>query len=101
MTLSVYVSSSSLLDDTFAVYVSFAENETLLELPTETKFDLLFIVPNATTTTSDNIDVDNELRHTIFLPPEVHLGNGTYIFGVKLISRQRTCPSIDRRACCF
>ncbi|CAF5220758.1 unnamed protein product, partial [Rotaria magnacalcarata] len=27
-----------------------------------------------------------ELRHTVFLPPGVHFGNGTYIIGVRLLN---------------
>jgi hypothetical protein len=90
MTLSVYVSPHSSPMDIYAVYVSFGTNETLVEFPTESKFDFLFILPNKTDlpSTSDvNSDDQYELKHTIFMPPNVHLGNGTYIFGVKLISK--------------
>jgi hypothetical protein len=90
MTLSIYVSPNLSPMDTYAVYVSYGINETLLESPTESKFDLLFVLPNKTalTSTSDShLDDEYELRHTIFMPPNVHLGNGTYIFGVKLISK--------------
>ena len=90
MALSVYVSPNSSPMDIYAVYVSFGINETILEPPTESKFDLLYVIPNETilASTSDiNPDDEYELRHTIFMPPNVHLGNGTYIFGVKLISK--------------
>ncbi|CAF2607106.1 unnamed protein product [Rotaria sp. Silwood2] len=93
MTLSVYISPNLSPMDIYAVYVSFGTNETALESPTESKFDLLFIVPNSTTlaSTSDiNLDDEYELRHTIFMPPNVHLGNGTYIFGIKLIHPNTT-----------
>jgi hypothetical protein len=90
MTLSIYISPSFSPMDIYAVYVSYGINETLLEPPTESKFDLLFVLPNKTvlTSTSDvNFDDEHELKHTIFMPPNVHLGNGTYIFGIKLISK--------------
>ncbi len=90
MTLSIYVAPNVSPMDTYAVYVSYGINETLLEPPTESKFDLLFVLPNKTVlpSTSDvNLDDEYELRHTIFMPPSVHLGNGTYIFGVKLVSK--------------
>jgi len=90
MTLSIYVAPNGSPMDTYAVYVSYGINETLLEPPTESKFDLLFVLPNKTAlpSTSDvNLDDEYELRHTIFMPPSVHLGNGTYIFGVKLVSK--------------
>jgi hypothetical protein len=90
MTLSIYVSPNFSPMDTYAVYVSYGANETLLEPPTESKFDLLFVLPNRTAVASAsdvNFDDEYELRHTIFMPPSVHLGNGTYIFGVKLVSK--------------
>jgi len=90
MTLSISISPNLSPMDTYAVYVSFGINETLLEPPTESKFDLLFIIPNRTLliSTSDmNFEDKDEIQHTIFMPPNVHLGNGTYIFGVKLISK--------------
>ena len=90
MTLSIYVAPNFSPTDTYAVYVSYGINESLLEPPTESKFDLLFVVPNATLLASNpdvNLDDEYELKHTIFMPPDVHLGNGTYIFGVKLISK--------------
>jgi hypothetical protein len=90
MALSVYVAPNFSPMDTYAVYVSFGINETLLEPPTESKFDLLFVLPNNTAVPSGsdvNTDDDYEIRHTIFMPPSVHLGNGTYIFGVKLVSK--------------
>ena len=90
MTLSIYVAPSYSPMDTYAVYISFGANDTLLEPPTETKFDLLFVVPNRTAIAPEsdvNLDDEHELRHTIFLPPGVHLGNGTYILGVKLVSK--------------
>ncbi|CAF1019415.1 unnamed protein product [Rotaria sordida] len=93
MTLSVYISPNSSSMDIYAVYVSFGTNETILESPTEIKFDLLFIIPNKTVlvSTSDiNLDEEYELKHTIFMPPNVHLGNGTYIFGIKLINTNTT-----------
>lgn len=82
MTLSFYVASNSSFTDTYAIYVSFDTNETALEPPTEYKFDLLFLSPNRTLASDDE-----ELRQTIFLPPTVHFGNGTYMFGIKLISQ--------------
>ena len=94
MALSLYVTPSS-PRDTYAVYVAFGPNETTLESPIENRFDYLFMVPNLTLSTSItemSADEQNELQHTIFMPPHVHRGNGTYIFGVKLISR------IDQRA---
>ena len=94
MALSLYITPSS-PRDIYAVYVAFGVNETILESPTEDKFDFLFMVPNrtlSTPTTEMSVDEQNELQHTIFMPPHLHRGNGTYIFGVKLISR------IDRRA---
>jgi hypothetical protein len=88
MTLSVYISLNLSPMDIYAVYVTYGINETLLEPPTESKFDLLFVLPNKTAFISDmNLDDEDELRHTIFMPPNVHFGNGTYIFGVKLISK--------------
>ena len=90
MTLSIYVSPNFSPTDTYAVYVSYGINESLLEPPTESKFDLFFVVPNTTVLASNpdvNLDDEYELKHTIFMPPDVHLGNGTYIFGVKLISK--------------
>jgi hypothetical protein len=76
--------------DTYAVYVAYGINETILEPPTESKFDLLFVLPNKTalaSATDINQEDEYELKHTILMPPGVHLGNGTYIFGVKLISK--------------
>ena len=90
MTLSISVIPSSSDMDMFAVYVSYGMNETLLEPPTESKFDILFLLPNDTVLTSAanvNVEDEEELRHTIFMPPNIHFGNGTYIFGVKLISK--------------
>ena len=97
MTLSVYVASNSSSIDTYAIYVSFASNESLIVPPTESAFDLLFLSPNLTA--NGNRQADEELSHTIFLPPQVHLGNGTYIFGIKLISecRGETIDRCDRR----
>ena len=83
MALSFYVAPNSSFTDTYAIYVAFDTNETSLEPPTELNFDLLFLSPNRTLAE----DSTEELRHTIFMPPAVHLGNGTYIFGVKLISQ--------------
>jgi hypothetical protein len=90
MTLSVYLAPNYAPMDTYGIYVSHGINETLLEPPTESKFDLLFVLPNRTalTATSDVTPDDQyEIQQTIFMPPSVHLGNGTYIFGVKLISK--------------
>ncbi len=90
MTLSIYVSPNSSPMDTYAVYVAYGINETILEPPTESKFDLLFVLPNRTalaSATDINQEDEYELKHTILMPPGVHLGNGTYIFGVKLISK--------------
>ncbi|CAF0748743.1 unnamed protein product [Adineta steineri] len=86
MTLSIYISSDSSPLDMYGIYVSYGINETLLEPPTESKFDLLFVLPNITTTSDMNSDDEYELKHTILMPPNVHLGNGTYIFGVKLLN---------------
>ena len=91
MTLSVSILPNLSPMDSYAVYVSFGTNETSLDPPTESKFDLLFVVPNKTVAipTSDaNFEDEDEVKHTIFMPPNVHFGNGTYIFGVKLISKQ-------------
>jgi hypothetical protein len=90
MTLSVYVSPNSSPMDMYAVYVSFGTNETILEPPTDSKFDHLFVIPNNTMLPSTSYfdpDDEHELRHTIFMPPNIHLGNGTYIFGIRLISK--------------
>ena len=86
MALSFYVAPNSSFTDTYAIYVSFDTNETSLEPPTEFKFDLLFVSPNRTLA-SDNAE---ELQQTIFIPPSVHFGNGTYMFGIKLISEFST-----------
>ena len=89
MALSVYISpTSASSSDAYAIYVSFGANETALEVPTENKFDLVFLIPNengSASIPSPSSD-EHELRHTLFMPPSVHLGNGTYIFGIKLIS---------------
>ena len=87
MTLSIYIAPTSSINDTYAVYVSFGINATQLEPPTETKFDLLFVTPNSSALSVSNSQHDEELKYTIFMPPTVHLGNGTYIFGIKLISK--------------
>jgi hypothetical protein len=90
MTLSIFIYPNLSPMDTYAVYVSYGSNETTLEPPTESKFDLLFVIPNKTIlipTMDMNFEDEDELRHTIFMPSNVHLGNGTYIFGVKLISK--------------
>ena len=89
MTLSLYVAPNSSPMDTYGIYVSFGTNETLLEPPTESKFDLLFVLPNRTAVTSDENIVDDleELRHTILMSPNGHFGNGTYIFCIKLIRK--------------
>jgi len=100
MTLSIYISPNFSPLDTYAIYVSHGINETLLEPPTESKFDLLFILPNRTilTSTSDvNLDDEHELKHTIFMPPNVHLGNGTYIFGVRLVSKYFIKSTIKKK----
>lgn len=86
-TLSVSVVPNSSPSDVYGVYISFGTNETALKPPTESKFDLLFVLPNNSISITDgNFDDEYELRQTIFMPPSVHLGNGTYIFGVKLLS---------------
>ncbi|CAF1143554.1 unnamed protein product [Rotaria sordida] len=93
MTLSIYIAPNNSPMDMYAIYISYDTNETLLESPTESKFNLLFILPNKTisTSTSDiNLDDEYELRHTIFMPPNVHFGNGTYIIGVKLLNASTT-----------
>ena len=72
--------------DTYVVYISYETNDTLLEPPTESKFDLFFILPNQTNVASladVNVDDEYELQHTIFILPGVHLGNGT----IKLFSK--------------
>ncbi len=66
MTLSIFIYPNLSPMDTYAVYVSYGSNETTLDM---------------------NFEDEDELRHTIFMPSNVHLGNGTYIFGVKLISK--------------
>ncbi|CAF0835622.1 unnamed protein product [Adineta ricciae] len=86
MTLSIYVAPNFSPMDNYAVYVSFGENETLLEPPTESKFDMLFVLPNRTALGDVSLEDEHEIRHTIFMPPNVHKGNGTYIFGVKLLN---------------
>lgn len=89
-TLSIYVAPTGSPMDNFAVYISHGENETSTEPPTESKFDLLFVSPNQTVlsnTSELSAEDEYELRHTIFLPPGVHLGNGTYIIGVRLLSK--------------
>lgn len=91
MALSVLV-APEYPGDTYAIYISHDLNETLVETPTETKFDLLFLVPNSTLSANiSDLDPDDqiEIQNTVFLPPGVHLGNGTYIIGVKLISKYR------------
>ena len=90
MTLSVSILPNSSPMDMYGVYVTFGTNESLLEPPTESKFDLLFLLPNRTVLNSSsdvNPDDQDELLHTVFLSPDVHRGNGTYIFGVRLISK--------------
>lgn len=88
MTLSVSLLPDSSSSDVYAVYVSFGTNETILEPPTESKFDLVFVLPNDSISITDmNFEDEYEVRHTIFMPPSVHLGNGTYIFGVKILSK--------------
>lgn len=91
MTLSLAILPNSSPMDLYAVYVAFGTNESSLEPPTESKFDLLFLLPNRTVFQSSSdvsIDDQHELTHTVFLPPNVHLGNGTYIFGIRLISKK-------------
>ncbi|CAF0958355.1 unnamed protein product [Adineta ricciae] len=92
MTLSLYVAPNFSPMDTYGIYVSFGTNETLLEPPTESKFDLLFVLPNRTTVTSNENIADDleELQHTIIMSPNIHFGNGTYIFGIKLINTSTT-----------
>ena len=86
-TLSVSLLPNSSPSDIYAVYVSFGTNETALEPPTESKFDFVFVVPNdSISITEMNFEDEYELTHTILMPPSVHLGNGTYIFGVRLLS---------------
>ena len=88
MALSIFIAPDS-MGDTYAVYVSHGINETTVEAPTESVFDLLFVIPNRTLSMSSsdlNSEDQEEIRQTVFMPPEVHLGNGTYIVGVKLIS---------------
>ncbi|CAF1487008.1 unnamed protein product [Rotaria magnacalcarata] len=89
MTLSIYAAPNGSPMDTYAVYISYSENETLLEPPTESKFDLIFVLPNQTALTNKtdlSPEEEYELRHTVFLPPGVHFGNGTYIIGVRLLN---------------
>ena len=89
MTLSIFLAPNS-SRDTYAVYISYGVNETAAETPTESKFDLLYVVPNRTALASASemsAEDRKELTKTIFMPPDVHLGNGTYIIGVKLISK--------------
>lgn len=89
MTLSIYISPNS-SRDTYAVYISYGVNETAVESPSESKFDLLYVLPNRTllASASDMSAVDREeLARTIFMPPQTHFGKGTYIIGVKLISK--------------
>ena len=82
MTLSVHISPiESTALDTYTIYVSYGTNESSVELPTELKFDFVFFLPNMMT--NANEDDQNELQYTIFMPPSLHRGNGTYIFGIK------------------
>ena len=82
MTLSVHISPmESTALDTFVVYVSYGRNESTVEPPTEFEFDFVFLLPNMTT--NSNVQDQNELRYTILMPPSIHQGNGTYIFGVR------------------
>jgi hypothetical protein len=89
MTLSILL-SARIATDMYAVYISHMINETIAMPPTESAFDLLFVVPNRTISNALLGEVNNderiELSQTIFLPPTVHRGNGTYIIGVRLIS---------------
>jgi hypothetical protein len=82
MTLSVHISPiESTALDTYVVYVSHGINESTVEPPTEFQFDFVFLLPNMTT--HSNLEDQHELRYTIMMPPSLHRGNGTYIFGVK------------------
>lgn len=103
MALSIYVEPKSSSIDIYAVYVSFGTNETLLEPPTESNFDLVFITPNRTfpsNISQIDAEVEHQLRHTIFMPPSVHRGNGTYIFGIKLISKFKELRTAIRKHPC-
>lgn len=97
-TLSVSLLPDSSSSDIYAVYVSFGTNETILELPTESKFDFVFVLPNDSISITDtNFEDEYEIRHTIFMPPSVHLGNGTYVFGVKILSESFFSLSLFRK----
>jgi hypothetical protein len=98
MTLSVFIRPHSPAD-TFAIYISHGINETAADTPTESKFDLVFLVPNRTVSTLSNEPDYDELRHTVFMSPDVHRGNGTYIIGVKLIS-ESPCTSTSNSFAC-
>ena len=92
MTLSIHLLPHK-TTEMFAVFVSYGVNETMAEAPLESKFDFLFVVPNRTISFGDadlNVDDQDEVQHTVFLPPTLHFGNGTYIIGVKLISEFRS-----------
>lgn len=88
MTLSIHLAPNK-TTEMFAVYISYGINETMVDSPIESKFDLLFVVPNRTIALGEtdlNYEDQEEVQHTVFLPPGIHFGNGTYIIGVKLIS---------------
>ncbi|CAF0819785.1 unnamed protein product, partial [Didymodactylos carnosus] len=80
MALSVYIKPSSSIDS-YVLYVSYG-NDTV-EPPTDSKFDFIYTLPN-NNSISANYNNCEELKYTIFMPPSVHYGNGTYIFGVRL-----------------
>lgn len=99
MTLSIHISPNK-PTDMFAVYISHGINETMAEAPVESRFDLLYVVPNRTISTAEsdlNLEDQAEILHTVFLPPSVHFGNGTYIIGVKLISESSMRLTSTRR----
>ena len=71
--------------DTYGINVSFGTNKSTIKFPTESKFSLPFVLPNKTnsaSTTDTNLDDEYELRHTILMPPNIHLGYGAYIYSV-------------------
>lgn len=78
MTLSVHISPIDPTGfDNYVVYVSYGMNQS----PTEYQFDYVFYLPNAKI--DSNMEDADELKYTILIPPSLHQGNGTYIFGVR------------------
>lgn len=103
MTLSIHLAPNK-TTEMFAIYISYGINETMVESPIESNFDLLFVVPNRTISLGEtdlNYEDQEEVQHTVFLPPGIHFGNGTYIIGVKLISQFIFLYQNEKRKFCF